>query len=256
MRNSFLCIGLLCCSSVLHAASDYVVGQLVPQKSVVVSSEVPGIVDAYYYDNGDSVELGHSMVALSELDYELNLQLAQNELQVSQAELEIQEKQLKRYESLLKKKGVSASDVDNQIRVTNTSRAQYNVKKTQFKIAQRTWDKSTPSAPFRGVVTKRSVELGQLISSGDALFTISDLSILKVRFYLLEVDFSKFKKGENVQVHIPSLAKTLQGEVTLLSPAFQNQEPGFLVEVSVDNSTYELRPGMESYVFFNEEVTQ
>nr|WP_241214367.1 hypothetical protein [Vibrio alfacsensis] len=73
------------------------------------------MVDYYRYDNGDGVTLGQELLSLSSGDYSLNVELARNELEVSRAELDIQEKQLKRYESLLKSKGVSASDVDDQI---------------------------------------------------------------------------------------------------------------------------------------------
>lgn len=76
---------------------------------------------------------------------------------------------------------------------------------------------------------------------------------LKVRFHLLEIDFNKFSKGEKVKVEVPSVEQTLDGTITLLSPAFQNSEPGFLVEVTVDNANGELNPGMESYVYFNDQ---
>lgn len=256
MKKRTSLIPLLFLSSLAYAESDYsdyVVGQLVPEKSVVIKSEVAGVVDYYRYDNGDGVTLGQELLSLSSGDYSLNVELARNELEVSRAELDIQEKQLKRYESLLKSKGVSASDVDNQIRVTNIGRAQFNVSNTQYKIAARKLDKATPDAPFDGVIINRAVELGQFISVGDPLFTIADMDRLKVRFHLLEMDFNKFSKGEKVKVEIPSVDQILDGTVTLLSPAFQNSEPGFLVEVTVDNGAGKLNPGMESYVYFNDE---
>ncbi|MFZ3463452.1 MULTISPECIES: efflux RND transporter periplasmic adaptor subunit [Vibrio] len=253
MKKRSVLIPLFLLSSAAHAASDYVVGQLIPEKSVVVKSEVVGVVDSYRYDNGDSVTQGQELLSLSSEDYALSLDLARNELEVSRAELDIQEKQLKRYQSLLTSNGVSASDVDNQIRVTNIGRAQFNVSNTHYKIAARTLDKASPDAPFDGVVINRSVELGQFISVGDALFTIADMERLKVRFHLLEIDFNKFSKGEKVKVEVPSVEQTLDGTITLLSPAFQNSEPGFLVEVTVENANGKLNPGMESYVYFNDQ---
>lgn len=253
MNKKSALIPLFFLSSIVHASNDYVVGQLIPEKSVIVKSEVVGVVDSYAYDNGDSVTQGQELLSLSSQDYALNLELARNELEVSQAELDIQEKQLKRYQSLLKSKGVSASDVDNQIRVTNIGRAQFNVSNTQYKIAARTLDKATPDAPFDGVIIDRSVEMGQFISVGDPLFTIADMDMLKVSFHLLEIDFNKFTKGEAVKVEVPSVNKTLDGTITLLSPAFKNSEPGFLVEVTVQNTEGLLNPGMESYVYFNDE---
>ncbi|MBT0114189.1 efflux RND transporter periplasmic adaptor subunit [Vibrio alginolyticus] len=253
MKINLILISTIVASNLLYASEDYVVGQFIPEKSVVIRSEVVGTVDSYNYDNGDPVKKGQELLLLSPKDYALSLDLARNELDVQRSELDVQLKQLKRYQSLLKKKGVSVSDVDNQVRVTNVSRAQFNVSHTQYKIAERTLDKASPDAPFNGVIINRSVELGQFISVGDALFTIADMERLKVRFRLLEIDFNRFTKGEKVKVEVPSVGQTIDGTITLLSPAFQNSEPGFLVEVTVDNANGKLNPGMESYVYFNDQ---
>ena len=256
MKTRIPLILLLIFSKLTYSADDYVVGQLVPKKSVVLQSEVSGIVDSYLYDNGDKIRHGNKLLSLSSEDYVLNLDLARNELAISHAEHDIQQKQLRRYQSLLKSKGVSASDVDNQIRVTNTSLAQLNLSNTRYKIAARTLEKSTPKAPFDGMIIERAIEVGQFISVGDALFTIADMDQLKVRFYLLEMDFNRFTKGETVKVDIPSLSQSLSGKITLLSPAFQDSEPGFLVEVTIENSHALLNPGMKAYVYFNDEETK
>ncbi|EGR0306909.1 efflux RND transporter periplasmic adaptor subunit [Vibrio alginolyticus] len=253
MKINLILISTIVASNLLYASEDYVVGQFIPEKSVVIRSEVVGTVDSYNYDNGDPVKKGQELLLLSPKDYALSLDLARNELDVQRSELDVQLKQLKRYQSLLKKKGVSVSDVDNQVRVTNVSRAQFNVSHTHYKIAERTLDKASPDAPFNGVIINRSVELGQFISVGDALFTIADMERLKVRFRLLEIDFNRFTKGEKVKVEVPSVGQTIDGTITLLSPAFQNSEPGFLVEVTVDNANGKLNPGMESYVYFNDQ---
>lgn len=253
IKKRITLISILLFSSMAYSANDYVVGQLKPDKSVVIRSEVTGVVDFYSHDNGDIVKIGQELLSISSEDYALNLELAKYELDISKAELNIQEKQLIRYESLLKSKGVSVSDVDSQVRTTNISKSQVNVSKTQYKIAKNTLDKSTPEVPFDGVIIKRSVEVGQFISVGDSLYTIASLEKLKVKFYLLESDFNKFSKGELVNIYIPSKNEKLKGNVSLLSPALNDGDPGYLVEVTVDNSAGLLNAGMESYVYFNDE---
>ena len=75
-----------------------------------------------------------------------------------------------------------------------------------------------------------------------------------MQFYLLETDFDQFQKGDNVNVYIPSTAQTLTGKVSTFSPVKQDNEPGFLVEITLDNTHKQLYPGMEAYVHFNEVV--
>ena len=248
-------VALLSISANTFAAvlnNNYVVGQIVPAREVVIRSEVGGVVDAYYKDVADSVEKGESLLALSIQDNELSVNLSKYELDVSQSELSAQDKQLKRYQSLYKTKGISASAFDEQRRVTDVSRAKFNVTKTQFAIALRTFDKSTPDSPFNGIILTRSVELGQFISVGDPLYTVVDMSQVKVRFYLLESDISEVSKGDEVKVYIPSLKQTVTGKVTLVSPAFQAVDPGFMVEVNVQNPEGKFKPGMQAHVVFEE----
>ncbi|MEH6443540.1 MAG: efflux RND transporter periplasmic adaptor subunit [Oceanospirillaceae bacterium] len=230
------------------ADDNYVVGQIVSARQVVIRSEVGGVVDAYYKEVGNSVEKGENLLALSISDNTLSIALAEFELDASKFDLNAQEKLLKRYQSLYKTKGISASVFDEQRRVTDVSQAQFNISKTKYKIAQRTFDKSTADSPFNAVILTRSVELGQFISIGDPLYTVIDMNVLKVRFYLLESDISEVAKGDQVKVEIPSLKQTVEGSVTLISPAFQAEDPGFLVEISLGDSNGEFKPGMQAHV--------
>ncbi|ARD24370.1 efflux RND transporter periplasmic adaptor subunit [Shewanella japonica] len=249
--NQTIVLLLLCLFSSHSLANNYLVGKLIPEKSVIIRSEVSGVVDSFQVDSGDSVSFNSSLLSISKADYSLNLDLAKYNIDVKYAKLETQEKQLKRYQSLLSSKGISEGTFENQLRLANISRAEHNISKTEHEIAKRTLAKATPHAPFDGVVTLRSIEVGQFISIGDSLYAIADLETLKVRFYLLESDFDQFKKGDKVKVTIPSIAQQITGQVSLFSPVMQENDPGFMVEVSLDNTNNQLHSGMEVYVHFN-----
>lgn len=247
------CLLLITILSPFVMAENYVMGQLVPIKSVTLSNEVTGIVDTFSKDIGDSVKQGEVLVKVSVVDNQLNVALSEAELAVSKNELEIQEKQLLRVESLYKKKGISASEFDEQRRITNVSRAQLEVDKIKLAMVKREQDKSQVKAPFSGFILTRSIELGQFVPTGDPLFTLVDMTQVKVRFYLLETDVVHTNVGDNVAVTIPSLeGKIFTGTVDIIAPAFQTNEPGFLVEVILANTSNELRPGMQARVQLSE----
>lgn len=238
-------------------SDNYVIGQLVAVRSVTISNEVTGVVDEFTKDIGDTVNVGEVLVTLSKEDNLLNVNLATAELALSNIELETQGKQLIRYQSLYKTKGVSASAYDEQRRKTNASRAQVEVDKIKLKMAQRQKGKSEVKAPFSGHVITRNVELGQYIPAGNPLYTLIDMSQVKVRFYLLESDVIETKIGDMATVTIPALAgRTFTGNVTTLAPAFQANEPGFLVEVLLNNEAGVLKPGMQARVKLSEQGTE
>lgn len=235
-------------------ANNYVTGQLVAVRSVIISNEITGVVDEFNKDIGDQVSAGEALAKLSIADNLLNVQLAQAELAVSVNELNIQEKQLQRYQALYKTKGISASEFDEQRRKTNTNKAQVEVDKIKLAMAKRQQYKSQIKAPFSGVILTRELELGQFIATGEALYTLVDMSQVKVRFYLLESDVITINVGDTVHVTIPALNnKQLSGSVLILAPAFQANEPGFLVEVLVENSRRDLKPGMQARIALAEQ---
>lgn len=239
--------------SPLSMAENYVMGQLVPIRSVTVSNEVVGVIDEFTKEIGDSVTKGDTLVKLSVADNLLNVQLAKAELAVSQNELEIQEKQLQRYKSLYQKKGISASQYDEQRRITNTNKAQVEVDKIKLAIAKREQEKSQVKAPFSGFILTRNVESGQYIPMGNPLYTLVDTTQVKVQFYLLENDVIDTHIGDIVSVTIPALSnKKLTGKVVIMAPAFQQQDPGFLVEVLLENASNELKSGMQARVQLTE----
>jgi RND family efflux transporter MFP subunit len=253
MKNKYKTLGLLLLIiSPLAMSENYIIGQLVPVRSVTISNEIIGVVDQYNKDIGDNVSKGEVLVKLSVEDNLLNVQLVKAELAVSQNELEIQEKQLKRYKTLYDNKGISASQYDEQRRITNANKAQVEVDKVKLAIAKKEQDKSQVKAPFSGLILTRNVELGQFILASDPLYTLVDISKIKVRFYLLESDVVSTHVGDLATVTIPSLDKTFTGTVAIVAPAFEQTKIGFLVEVLLDNPINELKSGMLARIKLSE----
>ena len=127
---------------------------------------------------------------------------------------------------------------------------------------------TTIIASMDGVITKRYVEAGELItsaigsfSSGTAIFQISDLATMLVKINVNEVDINKTKVGLPVDVMIDSAKNiTFPGHVRKVSPsamagandqASSNNNRGqsvikFAVEVQIDRSDPRLKPGMSA----------
>jgi len=230
-------------------ANDYIIGQLIPLRSVTLSSETTGVVDKFTKDVGDEVNQGEVLVNLSIIDNGLSVSLAKAQLALSLSDLETQDKQLIRYKKLYKSAGISNSELDEQLRLKNASQAQVEVDKIKLLIAKRQQQKSQLSAPFSGVVLSRSVELGQFIPAGQPLYSLVDMTKIKVRFHLLESDIITVSKGDRVNVVIPALNDdVVVGLVAILAPAFVSGDPGFLVEVIIDNDAMLLKPGLQARV--------
>ena len=139
---------------------------------------------------------------------------------------------------------------------------------SEFQVRQ---GDTTLLAPMAGVVTKRYIEEGELVTSGVSSFSsgtpvlqIADLSKMLVKLSVNEVDVHKVRLGAPVEITIDAAkGVTFHGRVTRVAPAAvgasnaadssgQQQQAGansvvkFRVEVTVDRPDPRLKPGMSA----------
>ncbi|MCU1262476.1 MAG: efflux transporter, family, subunit, partial [Bryobacterales bacterium] len=111
-------------------------------------------------------------------------------------------------------------------------------------------------APFDGIITERSVEQGELITSGGVdgghkLFAIAQPSVLRVQINVPQTFAPELKTGQEARLTVrerPGL--TFTGKVARTANALNTSSRTLLVEVQVDNREGTLLPGMFSEVKF------
>jgi membrane fusion protein, heavy metal efflux system len=103
----------------------------------------------------------------------------------------------------------------------------------------------TVPAPSAGVITGRAVNLGQVVSTGQELFVVTDLSQVWVIGDLYEQDFQTVQVGTEATLTTPAYpALTLRGRVTYIDPRVDPQTRTAKVRVEVPNTEGRLRLGM------------
>lgn len=109
------------------------------------------------------------------------------------------------------------------------------------------------TAPFAGVVTKRHIDVGSLVSAGGdkaALFELARASRLRAFVDVPEGEAPNIRVGEKVKIHFAEFpTKTFQGEVTRTSGALDPGTRTLRTQVELINSGA-LSPGMHAQVEF------
>ncbi len=109
------------------------------------------------------------------------------------------------------------------------------------------------SAPFAGVVTMRYVDPGAFVPAATAssnpaaaaILTVMEVSTLRVRISVPEIESSRVQVGQPVVITTDSLAgQTFRGTVTRHSGALDEATRSLLVEADLPNANGTLRPGM------------
>ncbi len=182
-------------------------------------------------------------------------ELRQREVEAARAALE---------DARLRLKLAEANRVQMPVRQKEVQQAQAAVEQLQsaLKEARTRLADTTIRAPMSGVVTQRYIESGELVTSGVATFSsgmplvqIADLSRMRIKLQVNEVDIGKVKVGQKVEIRLDSLRdEVFEGRVRRVAPASlvaQQGAPGgavikFPVEVEIARPDPRMKPGMSA----------
>lgn len=107
----------------------------------------------------------------------------------------------------------------------------------------------TVPAPGTGTLIARTVNPGQVVSAGQELFVVADLSTVWVIGDLYEKDFPTVRLGSEVIVSVPPMPQ-LRGRVAYIDPRVDAAARTAKVRVEVTNPAGALRLGMFANVSF------
>jgi multidrug resistance efflux pump len=125
-------------------------------------------------------------------------------------------------------------------------------------------EKMSLKAPLSGLVTSRSVQIGETASPGDVLLTLAALDRIELTLFIPENRLGEIRLGQKVTVEVNSFpGKGYQGEVVYISSEaeftprnVQTKEERvstvFAVKVRLPNPQHELKPGMPADATFEQ----
>lgn len=97
--------------------------------------------------------------------------------------------------------------------------ADYLQAKAQFEQAQLNLGYTKIYAPFAGIVTKKSAEVGQNVSAGQSVMTLVSLDDLWVLANFKETQLRKMHAGQSVEIKVDAYGKKYSGKVTQIGGA-------------------------------------
>jgi membrane fusion protein (multidrug efflux system) len=102
--------------------------------------------------------------------------------------------------------------------------------------------KTVLTAPFTGTIDEIITEKGSVVSPGQGIVRIVNLSNMYISTSVPESYIGKLKVGTTVDVELSSLGKTYAGKIRQVANNINPNNRTFAIEVSVPNSDNLLRP--------------
>jgi multidrug efflux system membrane fusion protein len=100
-------------------------------------------------------------------------------------------------------------------------------------------------APFDGVLGVRHVEVGQYLSAGTQIVTLTDLSAVYANFTATEKDSATLKVSQTVRLSVDAYpGRTFVGKITTIEPQINTDTRNIRIQATIENPDHILKPGM------------
>jgi RND family efflux transporter MFP subunit len=216
-----------------------------------ISARASGYLRRWTKDIGSRVEKGELLAEIEtpEIDQQLSQAIAAR--QQAASGLELAKSTVARWENLRKKDVVSQQDLDERRSALAQSTANLAAADANMQRLRQTEGFKRVLAPFAGVITRRNVDVGDLIDAGGggggggrALFMLAQTDPLRVYINVPQAYAQLIKAGQPVVVTQAELrGQSFKGEVARTSGAIDTTTRMMQVEVSLPNKDGTLLPG-------------
>jgi len=260
-------------------------GEFRPFQQVDVHAKVAGYIRHIFVDVGDKVRAGQELAILEVPELNAQVEGAKSDIGRSQDAIRRAQSEIERAESThtayhaaytrLKQASeerpglVAEQELDDSMAKDKETEAQINSARAalaesqnQLGMAQATLDRlsalqaySHITAPFAGVVTKRYVDTGALISAGTSSETqsqpvvqLAEWSLFRLEIPVPESAVPMIHLGSIVQVHVLDLNRDFQGRVSRFADALNDETRTMHTEIDVENPQDSLTAGMYAEV--------
>ena len=226
--------------------------------SVEIKSKASGEVLFLGAAVGDFVDKGFMLAQIDQRTANNIVDQTKSDLEAANVRLVNAESQYDRGIELHKQSSISDKDFEDIKENYAQAKSTLVRNEVSYENAKISLDDTEVKSPIDGTVISRPVEVGQVISSptsafgeGSILMTMADLSKVRVRALVDEIDVGKVEIGQSVSIKVAAYRdKEFIGTVSKIEPKayIQQNVTTFPVLIDIDNKENLLLIGMNTDV--------
>src|SRR6195952_4961299 len=206
-------------------------GDLAAVHQVNVTSDVSGRITDIMFTAGSNVKAGSPLIQLFDAP-------EQGDLASFKAQATVAQLSLDRAKQLASRQFGPQATVDTAQAAFDQANA--GIAKTQAIISQK-----LVRAPFDGELGVRKVEVGQYLTAGTQIVTLTDLSQVYLNFTVTEKDSGKLKVDQTVRIMVDAYpGRNFEGKITTIEPQIAAETRNIRVQATIENPDKILKPGM------------
>ena len=219
-------------------------GELKPEREAKLRAEVGGSMLDVSVLEAQAVTKGAVLGRVETRTLEDARLSAASAVRSAENQLAVARREAERTEKLAGAGALATRDVDVAHNTVAASEAQVADAKSRLAAAERSLGDTMIRAPFTGIVSKRSVNVGDVVSSGTELFTIIDPSSMRLEGSVPSDDLRTLRVGAVVEFTVRGYDKPFQGHIERIAPQADAATRQVPIYVSIPNEGGRLLAGL------------
>jgi membrane fusion protein (multidrug efflux system) len=227
-----------------------------------IYAQVSGYVKMWNKDYGATVHRGDVLATINTPRLDAQYQTSKAQVDVADAKLALAELTAKRWKNLEGTQAVSKQQVDVQAANARTEEAEAAAARHDMAQYAALEGFRSIVAPFDGIVTARSINVGDYVSTGggelsnkdDAteLFSVADVHKLRIFVSVPQDYIAILKKGVTAEITVPQLpGKVFHADFLTDASALDKDSRTVTTELVMDNPGNQIWPGSYAEVHFS-----
>ncbi|WP_404296574.1 efflux RND transporter periplasmic adaptor subunit [Halomonas sp.] len=223
---------------------------------VTLVARVTGSLEQQHFEPGEMVEKGQLLYSIEPDVYQAVVSQRDADLQSARAELERAQRDASRFERLLSQNSVSRQQYDEARSELGVARAAVAQAEAALARSRIDLDYAEVTAPVSGMISLGRINVGNLVSNGTELATITPLDPLEVRFQLPQRDAFELRRqmsaGDDAEaiialLRVPAVgsgdAETLEGRLDFLGSRVEEGTSTVQASATFANADGRVLPG-------------
>jgi RND family efflux transporter MFP subunit len=220
-------------------------GDLRAQREATVRAELGGSVLQVVPDEGQAVKQGTLLARIEARTQEDALQSAESMLRSTEEALSVAERELTRTERLVKGGALAERELESARNQAIAARAQRDDARTRVVSARKALGDATVTAPITGLVARRHVNRGDVVSAGAELYTIIDPSSMRLEASVPSEQLGAIAVGATVNFQVRGYpGQTFAGRIERISPMADPVTRQVPIFVTIPNAQGRLVAGL------------
>jgi RND family efflux transporter MFP subunit len=220
-------------------------GDLQARLHTTIAAEIEGRITEISVDEGGSVAAGAVVLEIDPERRRLDLDAGRAQLAQAQANLAKEHRQTERIRKLRTQNVASEQQLEEAETALLLARSRVEAERAALGVAERVLADASVTAPFAGLIARRTVQLGEFVQPGKPLVELVALDPLEVVFSLTELDTERVRDGQRIEVSVGAFPdRVFHGVVNFISPTVDPATRTLRIKAEIANDEGHLRPGL------------